>query len=139
MIENEHQYKITQSWADRCRKAIDEFDDSPREGISPRLIQAMREGLESQLASLLEEIEEYKRLKADPTAKPKPKEKSTFDGAEAYCEIGKHSLSKGDLDDAIANFSEAIRIRPNLVEAIEGRNAALAQKAGEKTKRAGLG
>ena len=128
MIKDEHQYKVTCYWAKRFQKAIDEFDDSPREGVSPRLIQATREGMESQLETLLNEIEEYKRLKADPTAKPKPKRKSKFDGAEALCELGKHLYSKGDLDDAISHFDEAIRIRPNLAEAWYNRGIAKGMK-----------
>ena len=129
---NEHEYKITCHWAKRFQQAVDNFDDGPREGVHPLLVQAERYGLECWLARLREEIEEYKRLKADPTAKPKKKEPNPFDGAEAHCEIGKHYRSKGDLDGAIAHFDEAIRIRPDYEEAIQNRAATLALKADSK-------
>ena len=129
MIADEHEYKITCYWAKRFQKVIDEFDDSPREGVDPRLIQAELEGLKSQHATLLEEIEEYKRLKADPTAKSREKPKSNFNPVAAYCQRGQRRLGKGDLDGAIADFDEAIRLKPDYEEAIRSRDSALAEKA----------
>jgi transcriptional regulator with XRE-family HTH domain/Zn-dependent peptidase ImmA (M78 family) len=65
MITNERQYKITRGQADRFRKAIAELAKAPpRSDIHPRLLQAEREGMESQLADLLAEIAEYDRLKS---------------------------------------------------------------------------
>lgn len=65
MITNERQYKITRSEADRFRKAIDEFAKAPaRADVHPRLLQAEREAMESQLADLQAEIVEYDRLKS---------------------------------------------------------------------------
>jgi transcriptional regulator with XRE-family HTH domain len=66
MITNERQYKITRSEADRFRRAIGELTSSQaaREGIHPRLLQAEREAMESQLADLQAELAEYERLKS---------------------------------------------------------------------------
>jgi transcriptional regulator with XRE-family HTH domain/Zn-dependent peptidase ImmA (M78 family) len=66
MITNERQYKITRSEADRFRRAIGELasNHSAGEGIHPRLLQAEREAMESQLADLQEELAEYERLKS---------------------------------------------------------------------------
>lgn len=66
MITNERQYKITRSEADRFRQAIGEMatDLMPREGVHPRLVQAEREAMESQLADLQAELAEYDRLKS---------------------------------------------------------------------------
>ncbi len=65
MITNERQYKITRSEADRFRKAIGELAKAPVRGdVHPRLLQAEREAMESQLADLQAEIAEYDRLKS---------------------------------------------------------------------------
>jgi transcriptional regulator with XRE-family HTH domain/Zn-dependent peptidase ImmA (M78 family) len=65
MITNERQYKITRSEADRFRKAISELARAPaRADVHPRLLQAEREAMESQLADLQAEIAEYDRLKS---------------------------------------------------------------------------
>lgn len=65
MITNERQYKITRSEADRFRKAIKDLAEGPaRTDVHPRLLQAEREAMESQLADLQAEIAEYDRLKS---------------------------------------------------------------------------
>lgn len=65
MITNERQYKITRSEADRFRKAIGELTNGPaRADIHPRLLQAEREAMESQLDDLQAELLEYDRLKS---------------------------------------------------------------------------
>ena len=66
MITNERQYKITRSAATRFRRALDELDLQHVENkdIHPRLLQAQREAMESQLGDLLEELKEYERLKS---------------------------------------------------------------------------
>ncbi len=52
--------------AKRFARAIQEFDPKSYEGVDvhPRLVQAEREAMESQLADLCEELEEYERLKS---------------------------------------------------------------------------
>ena len=66
MITNERQYKITRNKAKRFERALAEFDaNAPQRGeVHPRLVQAEREAMEAQLASLREELEEYERLKS---------------------------------------------------------------------------
>jgi transcriptional regulator with XRE-family HTH domain len=66
MITNERQYKITRSEADRFRKAIGQLTSSQatRTDVHPRLLQAEREAMESQLADLEAELAEYERLKS---------------------------------------------------------------------------
>lgn len=65
MITNERQYKITRSEADRFRKALNELARSPAHtDVHPRLRQAEREAMESQLADLQAELVEYDHLKS---------------------------------------------------------------------------
>lgn len=65
MITNERQYKISRSEADRFRKAIGDLAKAPaRSDIHPRLLQAEREAMESQLADLQAEIAEYEYLQS---------------------------------------------------------------------------
>lgn len=66
MITNERQYKITRAEADKFRKTISELDPGAenQSGIHPRLLQAQREALESQLADLIAELTEYEELKS---------------------------------------------------------------------------
>lgn len=65
MITNERQYRITRSESDRFRKVIDDLAKAPaRVDVHPRLLQAEREAMESQLAELQAEMAEYERLKS---------------------------------------------------------------------------
>lgn len=65
MITNERQYRITRSESDRFRKVIDDLAKAPaRADVHPRLLQAEREAMESQLAELHADIAEYERLKS---------------------------------------------------------------------------
>ena len=66
MITNERQYRITRKRAFSFAHAIEEFDDKSdeRPDVHPRLLQAEREAMESQLADLREELEEYEQLKS---------------------------------------------------------------------------
>ena len=66
MITNERQYRTARRKADGLVRAIEEFDAKPQgwTDVHPRLIQAEREAMESQLADLREELEEYKQLKS---------------------------------------------------------------------------
>ena len=66
MITNERQYRITRNAALSFARGIEEFDakSDGRTDVHPRLLQAEREAMESQLADLQEELEEYERLKS---------------------------------------------------------------------------
>ena len=66
MIGNERQYRITRNKALDFARAIEEFDANAleRTDIHPRLLRAEREAMESQLADLREELEEYEQLKS---------------------------------------------------------------------------
>ena len=66
MITNERQYRITRNKAKRFSRAIKEFEANTRErsDVHPRLVQAEREAMESQLADLCEDLAEYERLQA---------------------------------------------------------------------------
>lgn len=67
MITNERQYRITRKKADQFREAIKNFasNQNNRLDIHPRLIQAEREAMESQLSDLVAELTEYERLKSE--------------------------------------------------------------------------
>ena len=61
MITNERQYLITQAQAAKFRDAL---AAAPAEGQPPKALKAMREGAQSQLAELEEQIAEYEALRA---------------------------------------------------------------------------
>ena len=62
-----------------------------------------------------------------------------FDLSAPYCERGQRRLSKGDLDGAIADFDEAIRLKPDYEKAIRNRATALAQKAASESNQTRIG
>ena len=66
MITNERQYRITRNKERLFSRAIEEFDSNARErsDVHPRLVQAEREAMESQLEDLREDLAEYERLQA---------------------------------------------------------------------------
>jgi ribosome-binding protein aMBF1 (putative translation factor) len=64
---NERQYRITRTEAERFEQALAGVDDHTRH-LSPKLRQAMREGLESQLEELREQLAEYDILRASPAS-----------------------------------------------------------------------
>jgi ribosome-binding protein aMBF1 (putative translation factor) len=62
MITNERQYRITKAEAERFEQALAHGTEEDAH-LHPRLRQAMREGLESQLTDLLEQLAEYEALR----------------------------------------------------------------------------
>ena len=67
MITNEKQYRIARNKAKGFAQAIETFDATAQEriGIHPRLVQAEREAMESQLVELQDELGEYEQLKPE--------------------------------------------------------------------------
>lgn len=63
MITNERQYRITKAEAERFAQAI-AHDTEQSVHLHPRLRQAMQEGLESQLADLRDQLDEYEALRS---------------------------------------------------------------------------
>lgn len=65
MITNERQYRITKSEAKKFEEAISAARESrPGPDVDPRVHQAMVESLESELALLREQLDQYETLKA---------------------------------------------------------------------------
>ena len=66
MITNERQYRITRKKARSFAGAIEDFDATSveRTDVHAKLLQAEREAMESQLANLREELQEYEQLKS---------------------------------------------------------------------------
>ena len=66
MIKNERQYRITKAEADRFRRTLAELeaDGEGNARLHPRLIEAERQALESQLDDLMRDIEDYENLKS---------------------------------------------------------------------------
>ena len=66
MITNERQYRITRKKALGFVRAIEEFDAmaDERNDVHARLLRAEREAMESQLADLRKELDEYEQLKS---------------------------------------------------------------------------
>lgn len=66
MITNERQYRITKGQERSFREAIERFDAHGGEAsdVHPRIRQAERQAMESQLGDLQAELAEYERLKA---------------------------------------------------------------------------
>lgn len=65
MITNERQYRITKAEAERFEEALAHADDRDVD-LHPRLKQAMREGLESQLEDLRRQLAHYQELRSEP-------------------------------------------------------------------------
>lgn len=63
MIKNERQYRITKAQAKKFREAIEAFDKKTTE-THPLLAKAQRDALESQLAELNAQLEEYVKLRS---------------------------------------------------------------------------
>ena len=61
MISNERQYLITQAQAAKFRESL---AATPAEGLHPKALKAMRDGAQSQLAELEEQLVEYEALRA---------------------------------------------------------------------------
>ena len=61
MITNERQYQITQAQVAKFREAL---AARPAEGLHPKALKAMRDGAQSQLAELDEQLAEYEALRA---------------------------------------------------------------------------
>lgn len=66
MIANEREYRVTNAIAKKFAEALKNFDEnsSKQAGVHPRLIQAEKEGIASQLATLKKELREYERLRS---------------------------------------------------------------------------
>ena len=66
MISNERQYKISKAEARRFKRALAELEARrvAPVGVHPRLVQAERDALQSQLDELKDDIAEYETLKA---------------------------------------------------------------------------
>ena len=63
MITNERQYRITKAEAKRFEEALAGAEKASAP-VHPRIQQAMREGLESQLQELREQLAEYEALRS---------------------------------------------------------------------------
>jgi len=65
MIKNERQYRITQARADEFRRTLAEFEEEPRSSaLHPKLQQAQRDALRSQLQTFERELREYEELRS---------------------------------------------------------------------------
>ena len=66
MIQDDHQYMVTQGWAKKFAQAIENHDPASYEGqdVHPLMAKIYRDALQSQLDTLNEEIREYEALKA---------------------------------------------------------------------------
>jgi DNA-binding Xre family transcriptional regulator len=60
MITNERQFLITQAQAAKFREVL---SAAPTEGLHPKALKAMRDGAQSQLAELEEQLAEYEALR----------------------------------------------------------------------------
>ena len=63
MITNERQYLNTRAVVKRFQKALQHFDEQNAE-LDPILRQAMREGVESEMAALQAELTQYEAVKS---------------------------------------------------------------------------
>lgn len=66
MIKNDREYRITKAQANRFRDELARLSasDSPGEGLDPLLLQMQKDAVQSQLADLDAEIEEYDALRS---------------------------------------------------------------------------
>ena len=78
MIKNERQYRITNAQAEKFRATLDELAAMPRpKNVHPKLWEAQKAGLKSQLQDLEAELREYETLK---TGGPKILELDSLEG-----------------------------------------------------------
>ena len=70
MITNERQYRITRNKVESFERALEKFEAKGREhaGVHPRLVQAERNAMATQLADLRGEIKAYEQLKSGGAA-----------------------------------------------------------------------
>ncbi len=63
-IKNDWQYRNTKGEINRLRAALKAFNDAPdaHPGMHPRIIQAQKDGLRSQIETLTAEIKAYEKL-----------------------------------------------------------------------------
>ena len=61
MIKNERQYRITKAQADKFAEAISRVERAPS-SANPLIVKASRAALESQIADLHADLEDYERL-----------------------------------------------------------------------------
>lgn len=64
MIQNERQYKITKAQVDNFGRKLQSLSTAPSPGIHPRIAQAQRDAIQSQLEELREEVAAYEELRA---------------------------------------------------------------------------
>ena len=64
MITNERQYAITKAKAEQFRQALANSGQQGVKAVHPRARKAMREGIESQLQDLQEELADYEKLRS---------------------------------------------------------------------------
>ena len=62
MITNERQYAITKAKAEQFRQALAKSGRQGAKPLHPRVLKAMRDGIESQLQDLQDELAEYEKL-----------------------------------------------------------------------------
>ena len=78
MIKNERQHRITKAQAERFRATLNELAATPRpKNVHPKLWEAQKAGLKSQLQDLEAELQEYETLK---TGGPKILELDSLEG-----------------------------------------------------------
>ena len=72
MIKNERQYRITKAQAAKFEEALERFDteSSKDRKTHPRLIEAQRDAMQSQLQTLRDELAEYEDLESGVTPPP---------------------------------------------------------------------
>ena len=78
MIKNERQHRITRAHAEKFRATLNELAATPRpKNVHPKLWEAQKAGLKSQLQDLEAELQEYETLK---TGGPKVLELDSLEG-----------------------------------------------------------
>ncbi len=65
MIRNEREYRITKAQAKKFEQALAQIpkESSTKKGVHPRLAQAQKDAMQSQLDSLRTQIKDYERLR----------------------------------------------------------------------------
>ncbi|MFY9610513.1 MAG: hypothetical protein WAU45_18125 [Blastocatellia bacterium] len=67
MIRNQREYRITKAEVRKFEQTLIRFAKLPgsKKGMHPRLVQAEKESMQSQLASLRKQIEDYEESRRD--------------------------------------------------------------------------
>lgn len=117
MIRNERQYRITKAQVDEFDRKARSLTETPPPGVHPRILQAQRDAIQSQLEELREGLAAYEALQRGGAELPPKAGEQSREGAKAEAtgtkEEGRHmsQLAIAREPDRIAHRHAAPEVR----------------------------